>query len=196
MRQTNSLIIFITAISIAVFGLNNAIAARGGHGGGVSSHGGGGWSGGGRNFEHADYVRPNNHPDRNHDWRDHDHTFNKNVTVNTNGDGWYNYGAADEALAGMMMVTAMGTVAAKSSDTDTIIIEQPASPAPQQQQPVIPSIGDQVSMLPQGCQARNVNGVLLYQSGTAWYRPYFGSGGVYYQVVQPPASDDGSGHTS
>ena len=31
-----------------------------------------------------------------------------------------------------------------------------------------------------------VNGVHYYQSGPTWYKPYYGSSGVYYEVVPAP----------
>ena len=31
-----------------------------------------------------------------------------------------------------------------------------------------------------------VNNVQYYQNGATWYRPYFGSAGVYYEVVPAP----------
>jgi len=222
MRQYKFVACIIAAAAISVVGINDIIArGGGGHGGGGWSgggRGGGGYSRGGgaapgegrggqeRDFQRGDWNRPDHNPDRfpnhNPDHRpdhnpnppDRNATITKNVNVNAPDGGWYGYGAADEALAGMMMITAMGAVAAKSSDSDTIIIEQPAAPAAPAvpQQPVIPGIGAQVVALPQGCQARNINGTLYYESGSAWYRPYFGASGVYYQVVEPPAPSSGT----
>jgi hypothetical protein len=206
---------YVIAAAAIMFLVINDVVARGGverggggwsgggRGGGGYSRGGGAAPGGGRgsterSFEHADRVRPDNlpdyhpdrHPDHRPDWPDRpdrNATVTKNVNVNVPDDGWYRYGAADEALAGMMMITAMGAVsAANSSDSNTVIIEQPQAPAAPQQ-PAIPSIGAQVLALPEGCQGRNIEGTLYYQSGSAWYRPYFGASGVYYQVVEPPA---------
>ena len=31
-----------------------------------------------------------------------------------------------------------------------------------------------------------VNGTTYYQAGPTWYKPYFGSSGVYYEVVPAP----------
>lgn len=196
--------IYIVAAAAITFLVINDAAARGGggrggggwsgggRGGGGYSHGGGGAPGGGgrgqdRNFEHGNRIPPDHHPDHRPDRPDWNPTVTKNVNVNAPDGGWYRYGAADDALAGMMMVTAMGAVTARSAESNTVVIEEPAAPAAQQP-PAIPSIGAQVLTLPQGCQDRNVGGTLYYQSGSAWYRPYFGSGGVYYQVVQPPSS--------
>lgn len=201
MKKCKAYIYIIAAAITALLTVSDAMArggggwSGGGRGSGGYSRGGGSFSGAGqgRNFQHADRVHPDHRPDRNPDRRpdrpDRNATITKNVNVNAPDGGWYGYGAADDALAGMMMVTAMGAVAAKSAEPDTVIIEQPAPPAAQVRQ-AIPSIGAQVPMLPQGCQARNIGGTLYYQSDSAWYRPYFGAGGVYYQVVEPPSSDN------
>ena len=214
MKQYRLCIYIVAAAVITLLVVNDVVASRGGGGGGWSgggrgsggySRGGGGIPGGGapggggrgqeRDFQHADRVRPDNfpdhHPDHRPDWQnrpDRNATVTKNVNVNAPDGGWYGYGAADDALAGMMMMTAMGAVAAKSSESSTVIIEQPAAPAVQAP-PAIPSIGAQVLGLPQGCQAKNIGGTLYYQSGSAWYRPYFGASGVYYQVIEPPAAN-------
>ncbi|MCX5677575.1 MAG: hypothetical protein NTY76_00490 [Candidatus Omnitrophica bacterium] len=203
MKQYKVCIYMIAVAAIALLVISDVVAARGGGGWSGGGRGGGGYSRGGgsapggggrgqqRDFQHSDRVHPDHNPDHRPDhrpdWPDHNGTITKNVNVNAPNGGWYGYGAADDALAGMMMVTAMGAVAAKSSESNTVIIEQPAQPAVQAA-PVIPSIGAQVPMLPQGCQAKNIGGTLYYQSGSAWYRPYFGASGVYYQVVEPPAA--------
>jgi hypothetical protein len=40
--------------------------------------------------------------------------------------------------------------------------------------------------LPPGAGSMVVNGVTYYQAGPTWYKPYFGSSGVYYEVVPAP----------
>jgi hypothetical protein len=50
----------------------------------------------------------------------------------------------------------------------------------------LPAYGTQVTMLPPGSVAINVNGTTEYECGPVWYMPYFGSNGVYYEVVPPP----------
>jgi hypothetical protein len=42
-------------------------------------------------------------------------------------------------------------------------------------------IGTQFAVLPSGAQSMIVNGVNYYQRGPTWYKPYFGSSGVYYE---------------
>jgi hypothetical protein len=49
-----------------------------------------------------------------------------------------------------------------------------------------PVIGSSYNMLPGGATSLVVNGQQYYQAGSTWYRPYFGSNGVYYQVVATP----------
>ena len=83
-------------------------------------------------------------------------------------------------------------MAVGAAEPDTVIVEQPAqeTQAAVQQAPSNLPIGAQVSSLPGGCQATNVDGTLYYQSGGVWYKPFFGGSGVYYQVVSMPVSQD------
>jgi hypothetical protein len=53
--------------------------------------------------------------------------------------------------------------------------------------PPPPPVGSTVPALPGGCIPSTVKGVAYYQCGTTWFRPYFGSSGVYYKVVAQPA---------
>ena len=46
--------------------------------------------------------------------------------------------------------------------------------------------GTQLAALPGGARSMVVNGVNYYQAGPTWYKPYFGSSGVYYEVVPAP----------
>jgi len=66
--------------------------------------------------------------------------------------------------------------------------EAEAAAQPVVAQPVVaqPTIGTAVAVLPPGCQQMNVNGKNYYQCGATWYHPYFGAGGVYYEVVPVP----------
>ena len=73
-------------------------------------------------------------------------------------------------------------------DPTTVVVAQPAYVAPQPvyvAQGNVP-IGTQYAALPSGAQSMVVNGVNYYQSGPTWYKPYFGSSGVYYEVVPAP----------
>ena len=73
--------------------------------------------------------------------------------------------------------------------TATVVVQQPAPVVVQQPayytQGNLP-IGTQVAALPAGSTSMVVNGVNYYQSGPTWYKPYFGSSGVYYEVVPAP----------
>lgn len=197
-------------------GFHGAGGGGGAHGGSASLRGGGGggWGGGGRggggpvpgrqgefhggNNVRPDHLRPN--PPDNWINRRHDNTNDINTgntyNVTTNGD-WDGYGAADEAMAGMMFATTLGMVARSASQQQqqsspsTVVVEQPApvvvvnnqQPGPSAPAPVI---GSQIVTLPAGAQSQTVNGMLFYTCGSAWYKPYFGTSGVYYETVPPP----------
>ena len=99
--------------------------------------------------------------------------------------GCYGCGAAAGAVAGM----AIGAAVATAARPDTVVIQQ--APAVVVQQPayvVRPSlpIGTQIANVPGGAREMVVNGTRYYQAGPTWYKPYFGSSGVYYEVVPAP----------
>ena len=142
----------------------------GGHGGG--GHGGGGWHGGGRG----------GHGHGHGGWNG----YNGNVYVGGGYDDGWGWGAADDAVAGM----AVGAAIDDADQPSTVIVEQPPVVVVQQPTGSISSIGAQVTMLPPGSQGRSVGGTQLYQCGDAWYKPYFGANGVYYEVVPPPSTDN------
>jgi hypothetical protein len=95
---------------------------------------------------------------------------------------------------------AIGAAIASSSQPSTVIVEQqapqqaPAQPAymAQQQVPGAPAYGTRVTVLPAGAKACNVRGVVAYEFKGVWYRPYFGTSGVYYEVVSPPPQEGSS----
>jgi hypothetical protein len=98
--------------------------------------------------------------------------------------GCYGCGAAAGAVAGM----AVGAAVASAARPTTVVVAQPVYAAPQPvyvAQGNVP-IGTQYAALPSGARSMNVNGVTYYQSGPTWYKPYFGSSGVYYEVVPAP----------
>ena len=187
----NKKLFWMVTVAVGMFLCAGVVYARGGGGGGFRGGGGGGWSGGGRGgggfegrgerpgehgsgeyhgggqWDHGDGHRRNNN--------NNDNNNNNNYYVNGWGPGW-GYGAGDDALAGMAMGTMMGAAMAQPS---TVVVEQPAV-----QQ--APPLGAQVTVLPAGCTAQNVSGTMAYQCGPVWYRPFFGSSGVYYQAVPPP----------
>jgi hypothetical protein len=158
-------------IGIAVVALMppmlETVHARGERSGGWSSGRGGGGNReyhGGGDEHRGDYNRGRD--DRN--WNDrYDHH-----------DGVWGWGAADAAVAGV--------IASEAVQPATVIVDQSsasdAQPGPSNQ----PPFGTQVTVLPPGSVSQNVNGVVAYQCGNAWYKPYFGSNGVYYEVVPSP----------
>ena len=98
--------------------------------------------------------------------------------------GCYGCGAAAGAVAGM----AVGAAIADANRPPTVVVQQPAVVV---QQPVYPvqanmPLGTQLATLPGGARSMVVNGVNYYQYGPTWYKPYFGSSGVYYEVVPAP----------
>jgi len=201
--------IITVAIAAAVLMLPvfDGVYARGGGGGGGhfsgGGHGGGGWSGGrSGSFEHSGNFergggefqgrgdRPGEHGsgerrDGNHGRHDNNNNSNNTVNVYGNGGWGWGWGAADDALAGMMIGAAISSA---NSEPSTIIIEEPPANSSGQQAPAnaMPQIGTQVTTIPPGAVSKNVNGIMAYECKGVWYRPYFGSSGVYYVVVSPP----------
>ena len=106
------------------------------------------------------------------------------------GGGCYGCGAAGLAVGVMA-----GAAIANASKPATVVVQQPTyvvqQPSYVVQQPAyvvqgnLP-VGTQVASLPPGASSMVVNGTNYYQSGPTWYKPYFGSSGVYYEVVPAP----------
>ncbi|MDM0071805.1 hypothetical protein [Variovorax sp. J31P207] len=97
--------------------------------------------------------------------------------------GCYGCGAAAGAVAGL----AVGAAIADASRPAVVV--QPAPVIVQPPAVVVQSampLGTQIAALPGGARSMVVNGVTYYQSGPTWYKPYFGSSGVYYEVVPAP----------
>ncbi|MEI8345016.1 MAG: hypothetical protein WCG06_02980 [Candidatus Omnitrophota bacterium] len=142
--------------------------ARGG-GGGHS----GGWSGGrgGGGGEHRGGEGERRGEGDRHWDNDRHGYYNR-------GDYGWGWGAADAAIAGVAI--------AEASQPTTVVVEQSSDSQPQQIVSGQPPLGAQVTVLPPGSAAQNVNGVVAYQCGNVWYKPFFGSSGVYYEVVPSP----------
>ena len=97
------------------------------------------------------------------------------------------YGCA--AAAGAVVGMAVGAAIASSAPPPAVYVQQPATVYVQQPTYVAQGnlpIGTQVSTVPAGSNSMVVNGTNYYQYGATWYRPFFGSSGVYYEVVQAP----------
>ena len=88
------------------------------------------------------------------------------------GGGGWGWGIAGAAIAGVLIGAA--------AQPQTVIVEEQAAPS------ALP-YGTEITTLPPGCVSQNVNGTIVYQCGPVWYRPLFGSNGVYYEVVPPPS---------
>jgi hypothetical protein len=95
-------------------------------------------------------------------------------------------GVGMAAVAGF----AAGAAVASAAHPTVVVAPQPVVVAPQ---PVVvapasvaPAIGTSVTVLPPGSQATTIGGVHYYLCNGAWYRPFFGSNGVYYEVVSAP----------
>ena len=190
MKYIKLMAILMVAVMIMLPGSNYLYARGGGHFGGGRM--GGGWSGGRGGFEHGggefhgggegDRGQHGDHGRHNNDNNNNNNSGN-NVNVYGGGGDW-GWGVADGAIAGL----AVGAAIDASSQPSTVIIEQQA-PVPQQTVVGAPAYGTQVTTLPPGCVSRNVNGTMAYECGPIWYRPYFGSSGVYYEVVPPPPAE-------
>ena len=102
------------------------------------------------------------------------------------GGGCYGCGAAAGVAAGMAVGTLAGAAIAGASQPATVYVQ----PEVVVQQPAYSSdnmpIGTQLASLPPGSRSMTVNGVKYYQNGPTWFKPYFGSSGVYYEVVPAP----------
>ena len=104
------------------------------------------------------------------------------------GGGCYGCGAAAGAVAGLAVGAMAGAAIASAAQPATVYVQQPTVVV---QQPVYQAqenlpIGTQFAVLPSGSRSMVVNGVNLYQNGPNWYKPYFGSNGVYYEVITAP----------
>lgn len=102
------------------------------------------------------------------------------------GGGCYGCGAAAGAVAGLAVGAMAGAAIASAShpvyvQQPTVVVQQPVYSMPGNQ-----PIGTQFATLPPGSRNMVVNGVTYYQNGANWYKPYYGSNGVYYEVVVAP----------
>lgn len=84
---------------------------------------------------------------------------------------------AGAAAVGVAAGAVAGAAVASASQPSTVVVTPP--PAVVTPPPAPP--GGMITTLPSGC----VSSGGRYQCGSVWYQPYFGSNGVYYQVVAP-----------
>jgi hypothetical protein len=115
-----------------------------------------------------------------------------NTYVNRGGGGCVGCGIGGLAVAGLVGGAILGAaiVGANSPPPPPpTVIYQQSEPMYQQSAPVVvqgPAVGQQVSILPPGCNSMNINGGQYYQCGAYWYQPFFGGNGVYYTMVPTP----------
>jgi hypothetical protein len=89
------------------------------------------------------------------------------------------YSAGAVAAAGVVGLAA-GAAIGSAAASPTVVVQQPVYVTG-------PAIGSEVFALPgSGCNSVSANGVRYYNCGDAYYRPHFGSNGVYYTVVANP----------
>ena len=96
------------------------------------------------------------------------------------------YSGGDVAAAGIagLAVGAMAGAAMASQSQPpppptTVVIQQPMAPPPL-------TLGMSLTYLPGNCVNINLSSGQYYECGPNWFKPYFGSNGVYYLVVPAP----------
>jgi hypothetical protein len=92
--------------------------------------------------------------------------------------GCYGCGVYHPAWHPVAAAAAVGTAAAVGAAA----VRQPVYAPPVYAYP----IGATLPVLPGGCAHDSFSGVNYYNCARTWYRPYFGSNGVYYQVAPAP----------
>ncbi len=99
------------------------------------------------------------------------------------GSSGYSSGqVAAAGVAGLAVGAMMGAAAASNAappPPTTVVIQQPMAPPPLM-------LGTSLTYLPGGCVNINISSGQYYECGANWFKPYFGSNGVYYQVVPAP----------
>ncbi len=123
------------------------------------------------------------HPQRGGNWaRPRPEEVHRSYVDHGRGGGCVGCGVGIAAVAGLLGGAVLGAAIAGSS-----------APPPPDLPPPPPTMvveglapGMEVTALPPGCRAMNVNGVNYYECGPTWYQPYFGGNGVYYTVVNAP----------
>ncbi len=97
------------------------------------------------------------------------------------GGGYHAGGCYGCGAAGLAIGAMAGAAIVSASKPTAVYVQQPA---------VVVSgnypLGTQFAALPAGARSMVVNGSNYYQSGSVWFKPYFGSSGVYYEVVPAP----------
>ena len=108
------------------------------------------------------------------------------------GTGGVSTGTAVAAgFAGLAAGAMIGSAVARANQPTYVVAPTAVYPAPYYAAPpvVVPlaaAIGTIYYSLPLGARSANINGTQYYVLGNTYYRPYFGSNGVYYEVVANP----------
>ena len=97
------------------------------------------------------------------------------------------------AVAAGIAGLAVGAAIARNNQPTVVVAPAPVYVTPVYVAPpppvvVVPTaaVGSIFTTLPAGAKSVNINGTQYYLLGTTCYRPFFGSNGVYYQVVASP----------
>ena len=87
---------------------------------------------------------------------------------------------AAAGIAGLAVGAMAGAaVASQPPPPTTVVVQQPMAPAPL-------TLGMSLTYLPGNCVNINLSSGQYYECGPNWFKPYFGSNGVYYLVVPAP----------
>jgi len=97
--------------------------------------------------------------------------------------------AVAAGFAGLAAGAAIGSAMARPTYVvapTPVVYPAPYYAAPPVVVPAVAAVGSIYYSLPAGAQSANINGTQYYVVGNTYYRPYFGSNGVYYEVVANP----------
>ena len=99
----------------------------------------------------------------------------------TSSSGYSGGDVAAAGIAGLAVGAMAGAAMAPQPPPPptTVVIQQPMAPAPL-------TLGMSMTYLPGNCVNINLSSGQYYECGPNWFKPYFGSNGVYYQVVPAP----------
>lgn len=95
------------------------------------------------------------------------------------GGGCWGCAAGAAAAAGAVGLAAGAAIGAAAAGDGPAVVQQPVYVS-------TPTVGSMVVALPGACTSATVNGVRYYKCDGSFYKPHFGSNGVYYTVVANP----------
>lgn len=102
------------------------------------------------------------------------------------GDPVYHGGCWGCAAGAAAAAGAVGLAAGAAIGSAATAASAPVVAVPQPVYVASPAIGTQVVTLPGDCTNAVVSGATYYKCGDVFYKPRFGSNGVYYTVVSNP----------